>query len=685
MAGPWVRTISSAGLLAIIMVPAAGTVRAEVGPPKPADPTSAQAKTLIDLSLEDLLNVQVTSVSKTTQRAADAPAAVTVITQDDIKRSGLHEIPDILRLAPGLFVQHGNQFTGTSVSARGFANTFADKLLVLQDGRPLYTPLFSGVYWNLTDYVISDLDRIEVIRGPGATLWGANAVNGVINITTKGAKETQGTLVDARVGTDGSNVAVRYGKTIGPDTFYRVSAKARYFADMDHAADPIGTQNRLKDSRVDFRVDRSPSEKNTLTLQGDLYRETNEDNNFAGVFIPGFTASHRNGANILARWTHVTSAQADTAFQVYWDRFFSGEALSIEHLTTVAADFQNRFALSPRHEMIYGLAARFQMDDVRTFFLSQPGVNPAAANTHVLGAFVQDTITVRPNRLKLIVGSKFEHNTIGGFTVQPSARMLWTRNETSTFWAGVSRAVRTPGRFQAQTDVHGLVPIAPNQSVPFHVSTEHPTNEILIADEAGYRRQIGKDFSIDISAFANHYQDLIDYLNLPPTFAGNPPQVAGINQTVDNARTAKTAGVEVEARWQVNGRWRLEASDSFLRMFVHDTAVNVGVPGDVIEHGSPRNMAQLHSYCDLTPALQLNVSAYYVGGTSGANVLQTRGPDPNAYVRLDANLAWTVGPRLELSLGIQNAADPRHFESPFSGSASAQVERAAYGSLTWHY
>jgi iron complex outermembrane receptor protein len=640
---------------------------------------------LANLSLEDLMNLEVTSVSKTRQRIAEAPAAVTVITQEDIVHSGLREIPELLRLSPGLFVQRGNQLTGWSVSSRGFSDMFANKLLVLQDGRTLYTPLFSGVYWNTVDYPTADLDRIEVIRGPGATLWGANAVNGVINITTKSARDTQGALVDSRLGTESSDLAVRYGGKIDADTFYRIYAKGRAFDDLDYAPNPAGEANQWQDSRGGFRIDRYIGDTDTFTLQGDVFYQSARNNIVTGFAIPGYENDYRSGENLLARWTHVVSDTSEYSLQLYYDRISFRDAFADSQVNTFDIDFQHRFQPIPDHEFIYGLGARVLTDKNRSEELAEPIVEPDSRTMYILNAFVQDTMAIVPERLHLTLGTKLEQNAFTGFEVQPNARLLWTPDEHNSAWIAFSRAVRVPSRWQEDNSIRVEEPIGPGQTGLIVGGSEKPRSEELFAYEVGYRHEVNKSFSIDLTGFANVYGDLIIQQNRGAAFVPTPTPHLEIRNAWVNGMSAETYGLEAAAKWQVTGNWRVSAAYSLLAMFVHEDKSDIRPSDFAIESASPRNQIQVHSYWDVTPKLSLNASAYYVEGIGGDNVIINPAADPASYIRLDLGVVWQPTPGMELSLGVQNLCDPHHLEAPFGGSSSAEVDRAAYAQFTFRY
>ncbi len=496
-----------------------------------AQANAGDSTDLTTLSLEDLMNVQVTSVSKAKQRIADAPAAVTLISQEDIARSGLHEIPEILRLSPGVFVQQGNQLTTWSVATRGFAQLFSNTLLVLEDGREeLYTPFFSGVYWDMVDYPIPDLDRIEVIRGPGATLWGSNAVNGVINITSKSAQDTQGIMVDSRVGTDSTDLAIRYGGKLDDDTFFRVWGKGRSFNDDANAED------QWDDGRGGFRIDRLASDKDTLTLQSDVAYQSISNDHVPGNPnpIPNYGHDYHSDGNMLGKWTHVDSDTNDYSVQVYYDRTQQRDPFVSYWLDTVDANFQDRFAFLDRNELVWGVGGRFQHDQIGTFFLPAPLVQPSHRTTQQISGFLQDTFTIVPDRLNFYLGSKFEYDTFGGLNAQPSARLLWTPCPTQTMWAAVSRAVRTPARWEEDSNFLEPIPAATPTFVQVLGGSGDVKPEDMIAYALGYRQQLLKDFSFDVTAYANDYTRLISVMPLAPQTVGAADDSAGaVDQRAD--------------------------------------------------------------------------------------------------------------------------------------------------------
>src|ERR1700682_2366852 len=404
---------------------------------------------LTQMSLEELMNEPVTSVSKKEQKLSQVAAAIFVINQEDIRRSGALNIPDLLRMVPGLDVAQINANTW-AISARGFNHQFADKLLVLIDGRAVYTPTYGGVSWDRQDVPLQDIERIEVIRGPGATVWGANAVNGVINVITKQAKDTQGGLVTAGGGTqDQAFGTTQYGGKIGADASYRVFTKYLDYHDLPDLAgrDSNDGWHLLHGG---FRVDGSLSRNDSLTAQGDIYSGSKGAviEHIASISPPVNENVQKiaglSGGNILGRWNHVLSNGSDTTVQVYFDRYVRSGPSTLEARNTVDFDFQQHRLLGSRQDLVWGAGYRRSAD--RIVGTIDHAFVPADQTIQLFSAFVQDEITLAPERVFLTIGTKLEHLDITGFELEPSIRMTWTPSARHTLWAAVADAARTPDR-----------------------------------------------------------------------------------------------------------------------------------------------------------------------------------------------------------------------------------------------
>jgi len=437
-------------------------------------PSAAQspAGDLTQVSIENLMNVEVTSVSKKEQKLSQVAAAVYVITQEDIRHSGATNIPDLLRMVPGLDVAQINANTW-AISSRGFNSEFANKLLVLIDGRTVYTPLFGGANWDTFDVPLEDIDRIEVIRGPGGTIWGANAVNGVINVITKKTEDTLGGLVTTGGGTAAQEFGtVQYGGKIQQDTSYRIFAK---YLNGDHFPDLNGTngEDGWHLLHGGFREDTRLSAKDSLTTQGDLYAGSEGSTIVHTILNPPENVEVQrltplSGGNVLGKWNHIFSDRADMTMQIYFDRYTRSGPEVRETRNTYDFEFQNHLVWGNRQDVIWGFGYRHSAD--QTLGTIDEAFAPADWDGDLFSAFVQDQITVRPDRVFLSIGTKLENSYFTGFDLQPSIRVAWTPNKRHTFWASISRAARTPARRDEGVQAAGQstisAPAIPPTSIP---------------------------------------------------------------------------------------------------------------------------------------------------------------------------------------------------------------------------
>ena len=653
-------------------------------------PSDAQQKTadLTNLSLEDLMNLQVTSVSKKDQKISQAAAAIFVITQEDIRRSGATNIPDVLRMAPGLNVAQMNA-NNWAVSARGFNSQFADKLLVLVDGRAVYTPLFGGVNWDTQDVPLENIERIEVIRGPGATLWGANAVNGVINIITKKASETQGVMLVAGGGTQTQAMTTaQYGGTISKDVSYRVFSK---YQDNKRFPDLTG-QNGMDGWHLlhgGFRVDDSISEKNSLTFQGDIFTG-NEGASIVHIFsidppvtANTFTITGLSGGNILGRWNHTHSSRSDSTVQVYFDNYTRSGPEAHETRNTIDFDFNHHLVWGTLQDVVLGAGYRYSSD--HTVGTIDQAFVPADRGLQLFNSFVQDTITLRPDRVLLTLGTKLEHNDFGGFELQPSVRLAWTPSIRHTFWAAVSRANRTPARKDSDLKA-GLAafPDPGGSSTPVEViifGNPRIGSEHVLAYEAGYRAQPNSRISLDVAAFFNVYDHLISTEPDEPVLQPTPaPARIVIPVTFRNRIHGTTSGAEVATNWKITNRWTLSPGYALLKMHLHtDPASSDTSSPASFEGSSPRHQAQIRSQVEISHGLAWNTSAYFVERLP-AQLVPSR-------TQLDTQLSWQYAHGLTFSLVGQNLLQDHHLESldAISLVNSSLVKRSVYAKITWRF
>lgn len=638
------------------------------------------ANELLNLSLQQLSNIEVTSVSKRTEKANEAAAAIFVVTNDDIRRSGATSIPEVLRVVPGLSVAQAGSHSW-AISSRGATGQFANKLLVLIDGRSVYTPLFSGVWWEVQDMPLQDIERIEVIRGPGATLWGANAVNGVINIITKSAKDTQGNLISQTAGNvEKSLTTLRSGMKVGDNAYARVYAKYDS-RDEYRALNGSGAQDMWNKAQGGFRMDGTTDEHATFTLQGDAYRSGES----YPMTRPTLTApysrtdldrEHASGGNFLTRVTQETSRDSNWSLQFYFDNVQRQNFVFDDSRNTLDIDFQNAFKQWERHDIVWGAGYRLVADHmVGTQLLN---LMPSNRSDNLFSAFAQDEITLLPNTLKLTLGSKFEHNDYNGYQVQPSARLAYIIDEKQMLWTSASHAVRTPNRFSD----NGTLALSTlsigggNYAFLETVGNKSLTAEKLNAYELGYRIQPLKTLSFDVSTFYNNYGKLLTNSVGTPiltSFQGGAPYFI-IPVKPINANAAHSHGLELSSKWDVTSIWKLDATYSYLN-FKRQRADQLGL---TVANASPPQQASLRSTLLLPHNVELNNSLYYVDELKNQNI-----PD---YLRFDTRIAWTPVPNLELSLVGQNLLDNAHPEfSSFIYQSRAQVPRSIYGNVTWKF
>ncbi len=638
---------------------------------------------LTSASLEDLMNIEVTSVSKKEEKLFQTAAAVYVITQEQIRRSGLTSLPELLRLVPGL---HVGRIDGTkwAVSARGFNSRFANKLLVLIDGRSIYTPEFSGVYWEVQDVALESIERIEIIRGPGGTVWGANAVNGVINIITKRAEERQGGLITAGGGTEDRGFGtVRYGGQIGKQAYYTLNAK--YFK-RNGLVDALGrnANDGQQALRGGGRLDWQLTEKDELTLQGDLYRTDLRENatavSAAAPFAP-FTNSPGRfmGGYALGRWRRDFSKHSDMALQVYYDRSrHDGSDLGTT-TNTFDLDFQHHFVLGSRNDVVWGLGYRLIADHNNSNSRSPVQFNPKEQTAGLASGFFQDEITVIKDRLKLTLGSKFESNEYTGFEVQPSARLLWTPSAHQTIWAAVSRAVRTPSRSSRGLQVNATAfPGAGGRpNILAILGSPESGSEELVAHEIGYRAQPARKLSLDIATFYNVYDRLQTLEPDRPFFQTDPQPHVIIPLYFKNLMRGETYGLEASANWNPSHKWKLSGGYSYLRMQLHRYTASRDSRSEGAEGQNPQHQFQVHSFLKLPRNLELDTSLYHVSRLVTDNI--------PSYTRLDARVGWRVNEGVELSVALQNLLQKQHLEFLGLGVVTTQPQRSVYGKMSWRF
>ncbi|HEY0944182.1 MAG TPA: TonB-dependent receptor [Opitutaceae bacterium] len=638
-------------------------------------------RSFADMSLEELMNESVTSVSKKETLLFQSPAAISVVTQEDIRRLGVTSLPEALRWLPGMDVGRisGSQW---AVGARGFNYQYSNKLLVLMDGRTVYTPAFGGVFWDQQDAVMADVDRIEVIRGPGATLWGANAVNGVINIITKTAAETQGTMLETSFGTeDRPSVTVRHGGRYGENVFYR--AYVKYF-ERDGLVDAAGndTPDDWRAFRTGFRLDAGLADDDTFTLQGGYYQsEVGEQfvmTRLEPPFMPTVELENQNrGADLLGRWTRSFSAVSHLSLQAYGEHSVHQGGMTEENRNTGDFALEHRFPLGARHDIVWGAGYRYSRDRIpSSTYLAWM---PEQRSIHLANLFMQDQIALLPDRLSLILGSKLEHNDFTGTEHQPGARVLWTPNDRQTVWASAARAVHTPGRYDSDSRLN-LSVVQPSSSdlpmVAALIGSPDAESEVLWAYELGYRVELTPRVSLDLASFYNDYSRLVFYQPGAVRYEAEPaPAHLLLPLELTNDAHGETGGIEISAHWRVTDRWRLVADYSHLRMHLHGN--------EELEGDSPQNQAHVRSYLELPGGWEFNAALGYVGSLVNSGT-QWRIP---SYVDLDLGLVWRPTRALEMGVWGKHLLDSRRpeFGSPNNPFNLFEQPREFTGRLIWRF
>ncbi len=665
--------------------------------------STAPAAETAELSLEELINIEVTSVGKKETTLLRAPAAIAVLTAEDFDRLGANSIPEALRAVPGMHVARmsGNRW---AVSARGMNDEYSNKLLVMVDGRSVYSPLFGGVHWNVQDIVLEDLDRIEINRGPGGTLWGANAVNGVINIITKSARETQGALVSTIVGTeDQPTVSARYGGTLASNVYYRVYTK---YLNREGFENTDGTEagDDWDIARGGLRLDWEASEQNTFTLQGDYYGGQFGEQVGKSVVFP--TPDYRHvdvdadvrGGNVLGRWTSRFSEDSELSLQFYYDHYlrehpFGGGVLLpgpnefapsqnmlTEKRDTWDFDLQHRFRVLNRNEIVWGLGFRRTQDSIdpggsETFWTRR------RAADDLFSAFVQDEITLVENRLSLTVGTKLEHNDYTGLEFQPGGRLLWTPTDKQSIWASVSRAVRTPTRLErdVRVNIDAFPPSGPMIPAVLASAVPNPNaeSETMMAYELGYRWEPTRKVSFDAAVFFNSY----DWLAASPagtTFQMDPVPHLSAQYVTDNDADGYAYGAELLTKWQPTSDWRLTAGYTFWEGYSDRSHSIIGT--------NPEHQFHLHSSLDLGRGVTLDKALYFVDDIHALSQHEVNAGSIPSYVRLDVGVTWQASPNLEFAVWGQNLLDEGHPEfASYKSARQAEIPRSVFGRMTLRF
>lgn len=636
-----------------------------------------------NLSLEELSQIEVTTPSKAPASAFRSPVAVYVITGEEIHRSGATSIPEALRLAPGVEVERidSNRW---SIGVRGFGSRLTRSVLVMIDGRTVYTTLFAGTYWEAQTTDMLDIDRIEVIRGPGGVIWGPNAIDGVINVITKSSKDTQGLLLMARGGDINlGNLTLRYGAGNGQNFSYRVYAKAFAVAHQYHSDG--NNYDAWRSAATGFRIEWSEPKHGEFTLQGDGYLEKAGEGAGAVSYTPPYSQTlfgyeYLSGANLLARWQRTFSPSNDVQIQAYVDRTNHRELNLADYRTTYDVDYLQRIKPDAWQQISFGLGARI-IPIYDPVIVSGLTFTPIHRTDELYTAFLQDEITLIPDRLALTLGTKLLHTNFTQFEPEPSASLAWTPTHNQTLWAKFTHAVRTPSDVEENFTLTGYVGPASSglQRFAAFLPNTNFAPEQLNGYELGYRRLFGEHVLIDFAGFLNHYHDLFDEELIANTFSPSdtpPPLHLLLPAQFRNGLSGHTTGFEIAPEWRPAKFWRLHGSYSYLDLVLYKSPTS----GDIgtmrgIEGGSPKHQIIAQSAFDLGKKLQLDFSYRYLSALWGLQL--------PAYSTADARLAWRLRPELEIALTGQNLFQPHHVEYVADAGPNVAVKRGAYLELTW--
>jgi iron complex outermembrane receptor protein len=645
-------------------------------------PSAAQKSEVPDdltqLSLEQLMEIEVTTVARKKQDLWNTAAAIYVLTSEEIRSAGVTSIPEALRLVPGLEVAQVDS-SKWAVSSRGFNGLFANKMLVMIDGRSIYTPLFAGVFWDVQDLLLDDIDRIEVVRGPGATMWGSNAVNGVVNIITKPAGKTEGTLVETGVGTeDRGTVGLRFGGTAGTSTQYRVFGKGFY---RDASLATSGEEAHDSWSLVSggFRLDRESASGQRIGLEASIYSGRTEQWVTDPTLEPPYMVSYVDqldftGGSVLGRWEEPVSAQSDIFLQASYERTSRRSDVRYGGVRdTGEADAWYRHRAGDRHDLLFGGSFRYTVEDFQNSFVLT--FDPARRGLYYSSAFAEDEITVVPGRLQLTLGSRFEHGTFSGLEIQPNIRAAWTADDHQVFWGSASRAVRSPSRGDRDLRYNVAASAQPDGMVNVIslFGNDGFLSEELTAYEAGYRvRPLGR-ISLDIAAFYNDYDRLSAFVGETPFLVSDPVYRVAPYRIV-NGVDGFSRGLEIVSQVDLRENWRVNAWYSWLDLVLKFDPT-VGQPtiglGD-----SPEHQFLVRSQLDLPAGVTLDGRVKYVGSLESVP----------AYTRVDIVTTWKVRPKLELMFAVFNLLDEQHpeFVSDLVWVAT-EVQRSVLAKVSWRF
>jgi iron complex outermembrane receptor protein len=646
---------------------------------------------LANASLQDLMSIEVTSVSKTEQKLSQAASAIFVITQDDIARSGARNIPDLLRMVPGVDVAQINA-SKWAISVRGFNKLFSNSLLVLVDGRSVYTESFGGVFWDQLDMPLEDIERIEVIRGPGGSVWGANAVNGVINIITKKASETKGARVTAGGGTIGQGFGtVQYGGDLKGSTQYRAFMKYSNYGNLPNMVGQSGGDG-WHSLLGGFRSDTAVTSRDSLMFQGNLFkvRESLPTAELPSIFspavVPSDISTNISGGFIQGMWKHAYSEQSNSSLGISYDHYERNDGLN-DGRGTLDVNFQDEYRGLARQQVTWDVEIRRASSYAPgNFTLS---FVPPGLTTHLFSMAAQDEIAVIPEQLIVTGGVRMEHNHYTGWNVMPSGRVAWMPKRNQTVWAAISDSVRSPSQVDAGFRVN-LGSFTPPGGPLFLISflgNPNVDDERLVAYEFGYRAAISDRVSVDLASYYNDYNHLVDYYIGTPYFESTPlPPHMVLPFTNENAMHGETHGIEAWTSWKVTNWWTLSPGYAFEAIHMHGITNAGPLSVNLAEHSSPTHSAQVRSHVSLPHGFSWDTSSYFAEGLFGYNFIEGSAVPQkiSSYTRLDSQLSWQFLEGCRLSIVGQNLVQDHHLEfiDWTQSTGSNLVKRSAYIEFT---
>lgn len=657
------------------------------------------ADALDEISLEDLTKTEITSVSRKSQSLANVPAAAFVISADDIRRSGAQALPDVLRMVPGIEVAQIDSGR-YAVTARGFNGRFANKLQVLIDGRSIYHPIFSGVMWEHDAIALDDIERIEVIRGPGAAIWGVNAVSGVINIISKHARVQSGGLIAGTVGTQGAGtVHSRYGQVIDENTAWKVSIQGRHTEPSEQFANGAESEDRLNNGMVDLRFDRNLGSGGDLALWADAMRSTLGDlmridmSPVPPLALRPLAGRQRDASKTLAgRYRWLTGSGIESSLQVSLNTStVEVENFFKEDRDTFDLDYQGRYTFAA-HDLLWGLSHRSTSGRASSSAVVVAMSRPEFTQ-RTMGLFVQDDWTLIPERLQFGIGLRWDDTNLAGSTLAPSATLMWTPSRADTVWAKIARAPRQPA--QAEHDVTVLTAIQmPTATVPIPIlvrtspGTEKLTAERMEGIELGYRTQFSSSVGLDLSGYRYRYRDRISAKATSIDPVSYYPYAIIQNLDICNCSDGRITGAEASADWLVSPVWRLQLSYSWIRIRMDETANPVAqADGQDAENGTPRQYASLRSQWNISSHQQFDAWLRGSGGYERLNAPYSDRVRVPGYVTLDLRYAHKLNKDLELALTGRNLIGARRFEfvSDYIPSIPVKIGPSMLLSARWKF